>query len=384
MAERLGRRELVLREAFEEIHRIEKENLWFRSLSVLLKALSIRDAYTEGHSRRVAVYSFLLGKALGFSGELLERVYIGAFLHDIGKIGIPDAILLKPTFLTSVERKLVQKHPLLGFELLKDKERELPRVLDIILKHHERLDGRGYPLGLSGDEIPLYVNVVSVSDVFDALTTDRPYRKAISLEKALSAIEEDRGKAFYPEVADVALNVLETVGVLDVWRNPLLTEDLENFRKQAFFRDLVTGFPSFSQWKKVLFSSARRKDSCYASLDVKGLLFVNLTRGWDEGDRILSDLGSEIRKEKVGSFCRFTGGTFLGVLPCKKAPLLERVVNRVSVRHRVAIYTVIASPREVKFNSPEEFAAALIKKMREKKSLTTKGGIEKLLRKRRK
>jgi len=383
MAEQLRRRERFLRQVFEEIQKIEEENTWFSSFSVLLKALSIRDSYTEGHSKRVAVYSFLIGKVLGLSDKILERIYIGAFLHDIGKIGIPDAILLKPTVLTPIEKKLVQKHPVLGFELLKDRKKNLPCVLDIILKHHERLDGSGYPLGLTYKEIPYYVNIVSIADVFDALTTERPYKAALSLDKALSVIKEDKGKAFYSEITDVALEVLETIGILDIWRDPSLTADLEKFRKEAFFIDLVTGLPSFSHWKKALAFSIKRKGICFGILDIKGLLLINLTKGWEEGDRILSDLGSKIRLKGIGSFCRFTGGTFLGVFPCEKTALLKEVVNRVSNKYRVTIYTVIVDSREVRFDSPEELVALLMKKLRERKVLTTKGGIEKLIRKRR-
>ena len=383
MAEQLRRRERFLRQVFEEIQKIEEENTWFSSFSVLLKALSIRDSYTEGHSKRVAVYSFLIGKVLGLSDKILERIYIGAFLHDIGKIGIPDAILLKPTVLTPIEKKLVQKHPVLGFELLKDRKKNLPCVLDIILKHHERLDGSGYPLGLTYKEIPYYVNIVSIADVFDALTTERPYKAALSLDKALSVIKEDKGKAFYSEITEVALEVLETIGILDIWRDPSLTADLEKFRKEAFFIDLITGLPSFSHWKKALAFSIKRKGICFGILDIKGLLLINLTKGWEEGDRILSDLGSKIRLKGIGSFCRFTGGTFLGVFPCEKTALLKEVVNRVSNKYRVTIYTVIVDSREVRFDSPEELVALLMKKLRERKVLTTKGGIEKLIRKRR-
>ncbi|RUM45923.1 MAG: hypothetical protein DSY35_00250, partial [Desulfurobacterium sp.] len=291
--------------------------------------------------------------------------------------------LLKPTVLTPIEKKLVQKHPVLGFELLKDRKNNLPCVLDIILKHHERLDGSGYPLGLTYKEIPYYVNIVSIADVFDALTTERPYKTALSLDKALSVIKENKGKAFYSEITEVALEVLETIGILDIWRDPSLTADLEKFRKEAFFIDLVTGLPSFSHWKKALAFSIKRKGICFGILDIKGLLLINLTKGWEEGDRILSDLGSKIRLKGIGSFCRFTGGTFLGVFPCEKTALLKEVVNRVSNKYRVTIYTVIVDSREVRFDSPEELVALLMKKLRERKVLTTKGGIEKLIRKRR-
>ena len=239
-------KETILKRVFKEISELEKEHKWLENFNILLKSLSLRDSYTEGHSRRVAIYSYLIGKELGFEREKLSRIYAAAFLHDIGKIGIPDAILLKPYSLTSLERKFMEKHPLLGYELLKDYD--LPVVLDIVLKHHERLDGKGYPLGIK--DIPLSVNVVSVADVFDALTTDRPYREALSLEKTLSIIEKDTGKAFYPEVVEAGIKILQKVGVLDIFRGSLLTEDLEKFRKEAFFTDVITGLPTFNKWKE--------------------------------------------------------------------------------------------------------------------------------------
>ncbi|MEO2069666.1 MAG: HD-GYP domain-containing protein [Desulfurobacteriaceae bacterium] len=380
MVKQLNAKENLLRRAFEESYRIKKENPWFKSLSLLLKALSIRDTYTEGHSNRVALYSLLIAQALGITGEELSRIYIGAFLHDIGKIGIPDAILLKPTALTPVERELVKKHPILGFELLKEKKRKIPRILDIILKHHERIDGKGYPYGMNYREIPVYVNIVSIADVFDAITTERPYRGALSLEAALNIIENDKGKAFYPEVTDVATKILETVGVLDIGKDSSLTEDLEKFRKEAFFRDLITGLPVFSRWKEILFFLPK-KSLYYTAFDVKGLLFVNLTRGWEEGDRVLSEIGSEIRKRKIGNFCRLSGGTFLGILHDKKVPLFHEMLLTLSSRLKVTIDSAILNSSEVKYTSVEELVAILVKRLKEKKSLKTKGGIEKLLRK---
>ena len=263
-------RETILKSAFEEINDFEKEYDWLENFNILLKALSIRDSYTDGHSRRVAIYSYLIGKKLGFGREKLSRIYAAAFLHDIGKIGIPDAILLKPYSLTSLERKLVEEHPILGYELLRSYN--FPVVLDVVLKHHERLDGKGYPLGIR--DILLTVNIVSIADVFDALTTDRPYRKALFLEEALSIIEKDNGKAFYPEVVEAGIKVLEKVGVLDVFRGSLLTEDLEKFRKEAFFTDVITGLPTFSKWKEKVIEAHSQNgngdDMVYVAFDIKG------------------------------------------------------------------------------------------------------------------
>jgi GGDEF domain-containing protein len=368
-------REVILKLVFEEINEFEKEHEWLKNFNILLKALSIRDSYTEGHSRRVAIYSYLIGKELGFEREKLSRIYAAAFLHDIGKIGIPDAILLKPYSLTSLERKLIERHPLLGYELLKDYN--FPVILDIVLKHHERLDGKGYPLGIK--DIPFSVNIVSVADVFDALTTDRPYRKALSLEETLSIIEKDSGKAFYPEVAEAGIKILQKVGVLDIFRGSLLTEDLEKFRKEAFFTDVITGLPTFSKWKEKIASLQNRNDIVYVAFDIKGLLLINLTKGWEKGDEILGNIGAELQKKKIGFFCRFTGGTFLGIVSKKDFSTFQKAINTISAKYHITVYE--ANVEGVNNRSIEEIVAVLIKKLREKKKFSTKGGLEKLIRK---
>jgi len=381
MVEQLAEsKETALKRIFEEIHELERGQEWLENFGILLKALSIRDSYTEGHSRRVAIYSYLIGKELGFDKEKLAKIYAGAFLHDIGKIGIPDAILLKPIPLTLVERKLVEKHPILGYELLK--EYDFPIILSIVLKHHERLDGKGYPLGIDYKKIPLSVNIVSVADVFDALTTNRPYRKALSLEETLSMIEKDTGKAFYPEVVEAGIKVLKEVGVLDIFRGSLLTEDLEKFRKEAFFTDVITGLPTFSRWKEKAAAVQNGNDIVYVAFDIKGLLLINLTRGWEKGDEILGDIGQEIQKNKIGNFCRFTGGTFLGIVSKKKLSKFREILNTISAKYHITIHEITIEKSSVKFRSVEELVTILIKKLREKKSISTKGGLEKLVRRR--
>jgi len=365
-------KETILKRVFKEISELEKEHKWLENFNILLKSLSLRDSYTEGHSRRVAIYSYLIGKELGFEREKLSRIYAAAFLQ----IGIPDAILLKPYSLTSLERKFMEKHPLLGYELLKDYD--LPVVLDIVLKHHERLDGKGYPLGIK--DIPLSVNVVSVADVFDALTTDRPYREALSLEKTLSIIEKDTGKAFYPEVVEAGIKILQKVGVLDIFRGSLLTEDLEKFRKEAFFTDVITGLPTFNKWKEKVIALQGRSDIVYVAFDIKGLLLVNLTKGWDKGDEILGNIGNELQKRKVGEFCRFTGGTFLGLVSKKDFFKFKELLNDISTKNHITIYETALEERNNSNRSIEEIVAVLIKKLKEKKRFSTKGGLEKLVR----
>lgn len=145
----------------------------------LAMTIEVRDPYTEGHCQRLANYATSLGERLGLPESDLEALYRGGFLHDLGKIGIPDAVLLKPGPLTEVEFELVKQHPVIGAQLC-DGLRTLHLVRPIIRFHHERLDGSGYPAGLSGDDIPLLAQITSVVDVYDALATKRPYKRAYS------------------------------------------------------------------------------------------------------------------------------------------------------------------------------------------------------------
>jgi putative two-component system response regulator len=154
----------------------------------------VRDAYTEGHCQRLARYATEMGSLLGLPDDDLQALARGGYFHDIGKIALPDAILLKPDALTREEFERVKEHPVVGDRLCGDL-RALHRVRSIVRHHHERLDGSGYPDGLKGDEIPLLAQIIGIVDVYDAMTTTRPYRAARSSEEALSALaqEVDRG-----------------------------------------------------------------------------------------------------------------------------------------------------------------------------------------------
>ncbi|MCF7811475.1 response regulator [bacterium] len=149
----------------------------------LAMAVEAKDPYTNGHCRRIATIGSEVARHMGCSDDDVQSVYRGGFLHDIGKIGVPDAILNKTSFLDDSERDLVVKHPTTGEDICKPLH-TLTNALPIIRHHHERIDGKGYPDGLSGDEIPLNARIVAVVDCFDAMTTDRPYRKGMSYEKA--------------------------------------------------------------------------------------------------------------------------------------------------------------------------------------------------------
>lgn len=169
------------------------------------RALDLRDHETEGHSRRVAEMAVTLAAAMAFDGDELLAVRRGALLHDIGKVAISDTILLKPEPLNEDEWRLMRKHPQFAFDLLYPIEYLRP-ALDIPYCHHEKYDGSGYPQGLKAEEIPLAARIFAVVDVYDALTSDRPYRKAWSKEAALKLISEESGKHFDPEVVKIFLH----------------------------------------------------------------------------------------------------------------------------------------------------------------------------------
>jgi HD-GYP domain-containing protein (c-di-GMP phosphodiesterase class II) len=177
------------------------------------RALDMRDRETEGHTKRVIDLTLKLARSMGMSEADLVHMRRGILLHDMGKVAIPDMILLKPDSLTDDEWKIMRMHPQYAFEMLAPIA-YLRQALDIPVSHHERWDGSGYPRGLKGEQIPLAARIFSVVDVFDALTSDRPYRKAWPKEKALEYILDEKGKAFDPQVVNVFMSMKAELGLI--------------------------------------------------------------------------------------------------------------------------------------------------------------------------
>lgn len=181
------------------------------TLEALVSALDAREHETQAHSKRVSEYTLFLAREMGVDSHMFDIVRRGAMLHDIGKIGIPDSILLKPGKLTEGEWVEMQKHPRIGYWILEGIEPLRP-ASDIVLSHHERYDGAGYPRNLKGPEIPLGARIFAVMDTLDVMTSDRPYRKALSYESARVEIAQYSGTQFDPEVVRSFLRV-----PADVW-----------------------------------------------------------------------------------------------------------------------------------------------------------------------
>jgi len=190
----------------KNIRQIENEQ--YQQLELLTRALEYKDHNTKEHSDRVVNLSVDVAKVMGLSGKAIKYIKRGALLHDIGKVGIPDAILLKRGTLTPAEMDVMKLHPQLGYDLLKSSP-SMKRVVDIPHYHHERWDGSGYPYGLKGTIIPLAARIFSVVDVYDAMANDRVYREALPKEDVIAYIKTESGKYFDPAVVKAFLEVIE-------------------------------------------------------------------------------------------------------------------------------------------------------------------------------
>jgi len=188
----------------------ERESLLVSVVRTLVSAIESKDNYTCGHSERVARYGKCLAKEVGYDQEACERLYLTGLLHDVGKIGVSDAVLKKEGVLTKEEFAEIQKHPELGWAILRELE-HLDYVLPGVLHHHERVDGKGYPDQLGGDEIPRDGLLLAVVDAFDAMTSDRPYRNGMPVEKAVGIFREGAGTQWNAELVEAFLRVLPDI-----------------------------------------------------------------------------------------------------------------------------------------------------------------------------
>jgi putative nucleotidyltransferase with HDIG domain len=192
---------------FEEelVHKFNQEeiinhNHLMEMVTSLAGAIDAKDPYTKGHSTSVSRYSEALARAINLPEPEVERIKIGAMLHDVGKIGIPESVLKKPGKLDDDEWQIMKQHPTIGAEKVLAPNEALRDLIPIVKYHHERLDGKGYPEGLKGEEIPLAARIVSVADAYHALVSDRPYRKGMPIEKACAILKEGAGIQWDPDL----------------------------------------------------------------------------------------------------------------------------------------------------------------------------------------
>ncbi len=287
----------------------EKTKNYEDSIYSLVDMMERRDRYTAGHSKRVANYSSLIAQRLNLSEEKQSLVYRAGMLHDIGKIEVPDALLLKPEALTTKEYDLIKTHSKVGSELLS--REPFYDLASIVLHHHERYDGSGYPYGLKGKEIPLLSQIISIADVFDAVTTNRAYRKAMSKKEALEIIENGRGTLFNPKIVDISKEIFVEESISeDVSQMPKnVTEDI---RFSYYFRDQLTGFFNINYLKFLLTHKENYNTVCAYHLNIVNFTDYNKKHGWKQGDKFLQDIANRISTTyKESIVIRVFGDNFL-------------------------------------------------------------------------
>jgi putative two-component system response regulator len=192
------------------------EELFLASIQSLAEALEVKDRYTRGHSIRVSEYSTIIARAMDLESEVVRQIEIGGHVHDIGKIGVQEAVLNKAGPLTDEEYAHIMTHPLLGWRILSPLLTDMPLALNIVRSHHERFDGRGIPDRIAGKNIPLEARIAAAADAFDAMTSIRPYRhgKAMTVEAAITELRRCSGTQFDPDVLDVFIPLLENGGII--------------------------------------------------------------------------------------------------------------------------------------------------------------------------
>ncbi len=212
---------LKLQKAYEEIKELSLEIIYR-----LAKAAEYKDKYTGFHIQRISTYCVKIAESLGLSKDQIDLLKYSSPLHDIGKLGIPEKILTKPGTLNKFEREIIKKHTLIGAKILEGSKIKYLKVAEkIALFHHEKWDGSGYPYGLKGTKIPLFARITAIADVFDALTTDRPYRKALSISEALEIIKNLSRTHFDPELVKVFLKIKNQIVEI---KNTFKDEDLKS------------------------------------------------------------------------------------------------------------------------------------------------------------
>lgn len=187
---------------------IELQQLFVNITKGLSKIIEAKDEYIKNHSARVGKYAAMIAKEIGFSDEEVEFIKIAGYLHDIGKVGVKDSILNKPGSLTEEEYKYIKKHPLISANILSE-IKEYSSIVNFIQYHHEKFNGKGYPEGLKGEDIPLGARILAIADAYDDLLSNRPYHKSCTEEEAITELINSKGKEFDPKIVDIFVRIIK-------------------------------------------------------------------------------------------------------------------------------------------------------------------------------
>jgi HD-GYP domain-containing protein (c-di-GMP phosphodiesterase class II) len=296
-----------------QIQRMEDEKLlhYKQLLESLVDLIEQRDAYTAGHTRRVAIYCDLIAKAIGLTIDQRSQLYEAAILHDIGKVVVPDAILLKPGRLDHSEYELIKSHLNTGYQMLSRISYYRP-LADIIRCHHEKYDGTGYPRGLMGDDIPLTSHIMIVADAIDAMTSNRIYQPRRSMAESIEEIIRYRGIWYHPRVVDAAVLALQTLDGDDIASQIPITP-IERARFSYYFKDQLTGVYNESYLHMIIHSLV--PDVIYRHyllVEIKGMSEYNTNHGWHAGSTFIHAISERLQSTiPVDRIFRVFGDDFI-------------------------------------------------------------------------
>ena len=317
-----------------EKRRQQTERLSLQMMRTLAITVEAKDEYTRGHSHRVAEYAALIAKELHWSPEEILNLKYAAHLHDIGKVGIPDTILNKPTRLTPEEYAVTKEHTVIGGEILKNITL-LQQSADVARHHHERYDGKGYPDGLKGTDIPLYARIVAIADGYDVMNTNHACRNSLPEASIIREFRENSGTQFDPELTEIFLMLLEEhrLDINSDYLHPendpgftAIENDINRFisnvmttmktHEDSETYDFLTGLPMRSRGEKLVSQFMQKYDGCLVFIDMDNLKLINDIHGHKAGDRALKLLGkllADLIPDAV--VCRLGGDEFLFFMP---------------------------------------------------------------------
>ena len=284
----------------------EMERITIQAIMTVANTVDAKDDYTKGHSLRVAAYSKLLAQRLGWSEEDIQNIYYVAMLHDVGKIGIPDAVLNKPFKLTELEFRLIKGHTVMGAEILKD-FKMFPNISVGAKYHHERYDGKGYPEGMKAESIPLVARVIGLVDSYDAMTSNRVYRRRLSDDIVMEELKKGKGTQWDPELVDIFIELIKEGALEKQW---MLEEDMAApiFDSEKIFgitmgsenvldapTDYLTGVLSKNKGESEIEASLRVSGGCLMIIDLDHFKHINQTHGHLAGDYALKVTADVLR-----------------------------------------------------------------------------------------
>ncbi len=318
----------------------ENDQLSFEIIATIASIIEAKDSYTKGHSARVAEYSALLAKELGWKEEDIQNLKYIALLHDIGKIGIPDHVLNKPGKLTEMEFNIIKSHTTIGGDILKDIK--TIRYVDSGARfHHERFDGSGYPTNLSGTVIPAVARIICITDAYDAMNSKRVYRDVMSPEAIREELIQGRGKQFDPEYLDVFLKLLDEGALVSVSTEEKenniagegsalirqIMQSIENEAKKKDERDYLTGLLGRKAGESQIIKAMKTKGGCLVFTDLDNLKRTNDTMGHLAGDYALMTVGEVLMEHGENAVVMRLGGDEFVLFMCDvtKEEAIERM-----------------------------------------------------------